>query len=448
MVAEPVVVDGVAFLSGSLNQVFAVDATNGNLLWSYDPQTRLDASFASSYGARMSRGVAVWNGSVFGGDGRLSSDRARCGDRREALGGAGLQHGRGPWGCGAGGTAGRRGQGLRRSRGLRLRDPQRTRRVRRRDGGRGVALLDGTGRPGEGLRDPGARAGGEDLGPGLGSQRGRGGVGRHPLRPRHRQRLLRDGEHHAAERGVARARATTSSRTASWRSTRRRGPIGGTTRPFLRTRGTTTPPCRSSSRTSRSGGRSRRVVMQAPKNGFFYVLDARTGELLGADPFVKVTWASHVGHGERAPGRGAGGALLRERATRAAGSGGAERHGGTQLAADELQPADGPRLRPGNRHDGHVLDRGNLRRAHGDARLRVRGGDPAWGGEARRVGSRGAQRALERRSRAPVQRRRALDRGRRPLPGDGAAASSRHVAPTPGSCSGRSAPARRSTRGP
>lgn len=38
----------------------------------------------------------------------------------------------------------------------------------------------------------------------------------------------------------------------------------------------------------------RRVVMQAPKNGFFYVLDAATGKLISAEPFVDVTWASHV----------------------------------------------------------------------------------------------------------------------------------------------------------
>ena len=42
------------------------------------------------------------------------------------------------------------------------------------------------------------------------------------------------------------------------------------------------------------GGRQRRVLMQAPKNGFFYVLDRVTGELLSAEPYVPVTWASHV----------------------------------------------------------------------------------------------------------------------------------------------------------
>jgi quinohemoprotein ethanol dehydrogenase len=42
------------------------------------------------------------------------------------------------------------------------------------------------------------------------------------------------------------------------------------------------------------GGVTRKVLMQAPKNGFFYVLDRETGELLSADPFVEVTWAKRV----------------------------------------------------------------------------------------------------------------------------------------------------------
>ncbi|MCP4004266.1 MAG: PQQ-dependent dehydrogenase, methanol/ethanol family [bacterium] len=41
-------------------------------------------------------------------------------------------------------------------------------------------------------------------------------------------------------------------------------------------------------------GRKRKVLMQAPKNGFFYVLDRETGEFLSAEKFVHVSWASHV----------------------------------------------------------------------------------------------------------------------------------------------------------
>ena len=42
------------------------------------------------------------------------------------------------------------------------------------------------------------------------------------------------------------------------------------------------------------GGRTRKVLMQAPKNGFFYVLDRATGELLSAEKYAKANWASHV----------------------------------------------------------------------------------------------------------------------------------------------------------
>ncbi len=42
------------------------------------------------------------------------------------------------------------------------------------------------------------------------------------------------------------------------------------------------------------GGIVRKVLMQAPKNGFFYVLDRATGELISAEKYVTVTWASHV----------------------------------------------------------------------------------------------------------------------------------------------------------
>jgi quinohemoprotein ethanol dehydrogenase len=41
-------------------------------------------------------------------------------------------------------------------------------------------------------------------------------------------------------------------------------------------------------------GETRKVLMQAPKNGFFYVLDRATGELLSADPYVPVSWAKRV----------------------------------------------------------------------------------------------------------------------------------------------------------
>ena len=41
-------------------------------------------------------------------------------------------------------------------------------------------------------------------------------------------------------------------------------------------------------------GRDRKVIMQAPKNGFFYVIDRATGELISAENIVPVNWATHI----------------------------------------------------------------------------------------------------------------------------------------------------------
>ena len=41
-------------------------------------------------------------------------------------------------------------------------------------------------------------------------------------------------------------------------------------------------------------GETRQVLMHAPKNGFFYVIDRATGKLISAQKFATVTWADHV----------------------------------------------------------------------------------------------------------------------------------------------------------
>lgn len=41
-------------------------------------------------------------------------------------------------------------------------------------------------------------------------------------------------------------------------------------------------------------GRPRKVLMQSPTNGFFYVIDRDTGKLISAEKTGKVTWASHI----------------------------------------------------------------------------------------------------------------------------------------------------------
>jgi len=42
------------------------------------------------------------------------------------------------------------------------------------------------------------------------------------------------------------------------------------------------------------GGRQRKVIMQAPTNGFFYVIDRETGQLISAEKIGKVTWAERI----------------------------------------------------------------------------------------------------------------------------------------------------------
>ncbi|HYC00753.1 MAG TPA: PQQ-dependent dehydrogenase, methanol/ethanol family [Candidatus Limnocylindrales bacterium] len=41
-------------------------------------------------------------------------------------------------------------------------------------------------------------------------------------------------------------------------------------------------------------GQPRKVLMQAPKNGFFYVVDRTNGQLISAEKYVEVTWAERV----------------------------------------------------------------------------------------------------------------------------------------------------------
>ncbi|MEJ1965364.1 MAG: PQQ-dependent dehydrogenase, methanol/ethanol family [Gammaproteobacteria bacterium] len=44
----------------------------------------------------------------------------------------------------------------------------------------------------------------------------------------------------------------------------------------------------------RIDGKDRHVIMQAPKNGYFYVLDAANGELISAKPIVPLNWSTGI----------------------------------------------------------------------------------------------------------------------------------------------------------
>ena len=69
VVSEPIVVDGVIYVSAPMSKVYAVDAVSGKLIWKFDPHIRLNMAINGSYSARTNAGVAVWDGKVFVGTG-------------------------------------------------------------------------------------------------------------------------------------------------------------------------------------------------------------------------------------------------------------------------------------------------------------------------------------------------------------------------------------------
>src|SRR5215467_334955 len=80
--ATPIVVDGVMYFSSAWSKVFALDAVTGRLLWSYDP--KVPGSWAVNACCDVvNRGVAAWQGKIFVGtlDGRLIALDAADGRR-------------------------------------------------------------------------------------------------------------------------------------------------------------------------------------------------------------------------------------------------------------------------------------------------------------------------------------------------------------------------------
>ncbi|MFT4025610.1 MAG: PQQ-dependent dehydrogenase, methanol/ethanol family [Novosphingobium sp.] len=79
--ATPLSVDGVIYFSGSYATVYAVDAVTGKQLWKYDPQTWKNNPMAMHFSFGANRGVAYENGKVFVSalDGRLIGLDAKTG---------------------------------------------------------------------------------------------------------------------------------------------------------------------------------------------------------------------------------------------------------------------------------------------------------------------------------------------------------------------------------
>jgi quinohemoprotein ethanol dehydrogenase len=81
LLATPIVVDGIMYVSGSFSVVRAVEAASGKVLWTYDPKTLEVAGDRQRIFWDSNRGVAYWKGKVFvaTGDGRLNAIDAATG---------------------------------------------------------------------------------------------------------------------------------------------------------------------------------------------------------------------------------------------------------------------------------------------------------------------------------------------------------------------------------
>ena len=159
------------------------------------------------------------------------------------------------------------------------------------------------------------------------------------LRPRTRPRVLGHRQRRAVERR-RRAAAIRSTSARCWRCARRPARSSGTTSSRPATRTTTTAPTNWCWPSCRSGGKPTKVLMQANRNGFFYVLDRTNGKLLSATQFArKVNWASGI---DMATGRPIDTPMTtdgaQDRADDRLHRGLAERLRRQELDADELRP--------------------------------------------------------------------------------------------------------------
>ena len=82
MQGTPLVVDGIMYVSSGWSIVYALDAKTGNEIWRYDPQTDRQFVKLSCCGGAVNRGVAVYQGKVYVGtfDGRLIAIDATTGE--------------------------------------------------------------------------------------------------------------------------------------------------------------------------------------------------------------------------------------------------------------------------------------------------------------------------------------------------------------------------------
>lgn len=82
LVSTPLVINGVMYFTGTMNIIRAVDATNGTLLWEYDPQVAKEIKGRRQAGWKHNRGISFYEGKIFAAtwDGRLFALDAKTGE--------------------------------------------------------------------------------------------------------------------------------------------------------------------------------------------------------------------------------------------------------------------------------------------------------------------------------------------------------------------------------
>ena len=82
MQGTPLIVDGVMYATNGWNVIYALDAETGDEIWTYDPQTDREYVKYSCCGGVVNRGVAVYKGLVYEAtfDGRLIAVDATTGE--------------------------------------------------------------------------------------------------------------------------------------------------------------------------------------------------------------------------------------------------------------------------------------------------------------------------------------------------------------------------------
>lgn len=81
LVSTPLVIDGILYFTGTMNRIRAVDATNGKLKWEFDPEVAKRIGKDRKPGWTQCRGISYYNGKIFTAtwEGRLIALDAKTG---------------------------------------------------------------------------------------------------------------------------------------------------------------------------------------------------------------------------------------------------------------------------------------------------------------------------------------------------------------------------------